>query len=691
MKSPDRAEGCFAPVPHRHRGGARRSLAVCLLAVAAIIVLPAVAQAETLTNAGKEFWLGFSANCIECGSSVQTLYITGNTATTGTVTIAGLGFSEGFSVTPGKVTPVRLPAGTEMFTSDGIEEKAIHVTAGAPVVVYGLNDQPYTTDAYTGLPTTVIGTSYTVLAFGYGLGGNSEIAVVAGQNGTEVTITPSVNGGEFDTRPAGVPYTVTLNKGEEYQLRATTNPEDLTGTKITSTAPVSVYGGEQCANIPTNGYYACDYIVEQNVPDDAWGTSFLTEPLKTRHNGDYFELVADQPGTEVKLNGTLVAKLNAGEHYSQEVEVPSEWTSNKPIELSQDSNSSTYDGTTGDPSMMIIPPYQQFETGYTITTPYESETVFENYVNLVVPKSAVGLVAIDGVDVPASEYNAIGSSNFEGVQVDLTPGSHVITGNGQPFGVFSYGFSSYNAYSYYGGMSLAPVAEVEHVTLAPAKETATVGTKHCVTATVTDQEGNPLGGVRVDFVVTGANSAKESVFAGSNGQAKFCYTGTNVGKDTITGSVGLISGTAQKTWVGLSGVMSGEGRLTWEGSRVADFAFILGCHPTDPKPRLEVLLGGKAYVLSSESTNLCTLQPSPEPPPEAGAKFNTMEGSGPATGGTVITWKFLDGGVGGTNDLSSIKLTKGATVLFKAGPATPGSFGGGTRQGRNTALPPGEY
>ena len=523
---------------------------LALLACTALLAVPAAAHAESpgLSNAGTEFWLGFSSNCLSCGSAVQTLYITGDTTTTGTVSIPGLSFSESFSVTPGTVTPVHLPE-TEMLTSDGIEEKGIHVTAASPIVVYGLSDLVFTTDAYTALPASVDGTNYTLLAFGSGLGGNSELSVVATQNDTEVTITPSVAGGESDTRPAGVPYTVTLNQGQEYQLRATVNPEDLTGTKITSTAPVSVYGGEQCANIPNNNYDACDYIVEQNVPDAAWGTSFLTEPLKTRHDGDDFELVADQNETEVKLNGSTVATLNAGEHYAQEVEMPSEWTSNKPIELSQDSNSSTYDGTTGDPSMMIIPPYQQFETGYTITTPYDSNTVFENYVNLVVPKSAVGVVAVDGTPVSATEYNPIGSSEFEGAQVDLAPGSHVITGNGQPFGAFSYGFSEYNAYSYYGGMSLAPVAEVTKVTLEPAAETALVGSEECVTATVTDQNGDPLPGVRVDFLVSGANTAGGPVFAGTEGKATFCYTGTHAGEDAITGSVGGISGTAAKTWV----------------------------------------------------------------------------------------------------------------------------------------------
>jgi hypothetical protein len=238
----------------------------------------------------------------------------------------------------------------------------------------------------------------------------------------------------------------------------------------------------------------------------------------------------------------------------------------------------------------------------------------------------------------------------------------------------------------------------EGITLAPTSGTDEIGGTYTLTATVQNEKGEKLSGKKVHFeIVSGPNAGKtgEST-TNASGQTTFSYSSKVTGTDhvvaTFTNAESEVETSNEATvkWTGLSGVMSGEGRLT-ESTKVADFAFILGCHTTDPKPRLEVLLGGKAYVLSSESSNLCTNQPSKEPPPEPGAKFNTMEGSGPATGGTVITWKFLDGGVAGTYDLSSIELTKGATVLFKAGPATPGSFGGGTRQGRNTALPPGEY
>ncbi len=454
-----------------------------VLVIAGLAMLAGTAQADPLSTAGTDFWLGFPTDyvgydpyCTGCNPT-QTLYISSNTSTSGSVTVPGLSFTQTFTVTPGATTSVALPPAAEMRGdhsyngsyngSDTIENRGIHVTALAPIVVYGENDYEATTGAYLALPTDAIGTSYTVLAFGAGAGGNSEFSVVASQNNTTVTITPSVDGGIGDTRPAGIPYTVTLNEGEEYQLQATTNPEDLTGTTINASAPVSVYGGQMCANVPSVTYNYCDYLVQQLPPEDAWGTAFFSEPLQTRLDGDDFEMVADQNNTEVKLNGNLVTTLNAGQHYSQEVAGASEFTSNKPILLGQYANSWEYDHLSdreADPLMMIVPPTWQFDRAYTIATPALG-TAFTNYLNLVAPKTAVGSgmnssILIDGTAVPTSDFQPIVSSAFEGAQVAITPGSHVISSSGgQRFIAWVYGFATLDGYGYPAGSPQAQEPE----------------------------------------------------------------------------------------------------------------------------------------------------------------------------------------------------------------------------------------
>src|SRR4030095_16707221 len=107
-------------------------------------------------------------------------------------------------------------------------------------------------------------------------------------------------------------------------------------------------------------------------------------------------------------------------------------------------------------------------------------------------------------------------------QVAVALGSHTLSAS-LPFGAFMYGFAFFDSYGYPGGMSLAPIAKVTTVTLAPKTATNLVGTQHCVTATVLDQNGNPLEGIRVDFAVTGANSTSGFANTDSSGHATFCY------------------------------------------------------------------------------------------------------------------------------------------------------------------------
>ena len=72
------------------------------------------------------------------------------------------------------------------------------------------------------------------------------------------------------------------------------------------------------------------------------------------------------------------------------------------------------------------------------------------------------------------------------------------------------------------------------VVLAPAEHFSFRGAQHCVIATVTDPAGTPIPGAKVVFSVTGVNHAGTSLTTNAQGQAQFCYTGTNVGADRIT-------------------------------------------------------------------------------------------------------------------------------------------------------------
>jgi hypothetical protein len=503
---------------------------------------PSFAAAD---SKGTDFWLTFPGNYTP-GSTTLTLFITGDVATTGTVSIASLSFTAPFTVTPGAVTSVVVPAGAELFTSDAIANNGIHITSVQEVTVYGLSRQQYTTDAYLALPTEVLGTQYVNLGYLNTAANDlvgTQFAIVGTVNGTVVTITPTVTAG---TRVANGTYSITLNQGQTYLLRsAGAYPSDLSGTIISATQPIAVFGSNRCANVP-HDHAACDYLVEQLPPTTAWGKQFVSVPLKTRLNGDTFRFLAATNNTEVRVNGTLVATLNRGQYHERIIAGSAQITATQPILVAQYSNGSSYDNVVSDPFMMLITPLEQFLGSYTVTTP---ATGFSgNYINVVVPSAAVGTVRLDGVLVPAASFSAIGSSGYSGAQLTVSLGAHRLTGGLYPIGAFVYGFDAYDSYGYPGGQSFAPVATVSSLALSPATGTAQTGSSYCVAATVKDQFNNPVVGVRVDFAVSGANTTSGFATTDANGVAPFCYVGSHAGTDNIVASIGALSRSAQVTW-----------------------------------------------------------------------------------------------------------------------------------------------
>lgn len=488
---------------------------------------------------GKDFWLMFNTNA---SSPTLTMFITSDVNTTGT--ISGASFSTiSFSVTANTVTSVSMPVALHSHTNDVVDNKGIHVQAANDVTVYGLNRAPATTDAYLGLPTDVLGTDYMILTYK-----NTDVinavqfGVVATTNSTTVTIIPSVTTG---SRTAGTAYTITMNQGETYQLTNTAaKPADLTGTTITSDQPIGVFGSHQCANIPA-GFTFCDHICEMLPPTTTFGTHFGTVPLSSRVNGDTWRFMASQDNTVVTINGTPQAAINKGKFVETVLTSQAFVTSDKPILAAQFANGSSFSGNPGDPFIMLIPPLEQFLAGYTLTTVSGFAT---HYVNLVVPNSITSSVIMDGSALSSSLFTPIGSSGYSGAQISVANGSHTFTAP-LPFGAFQYGFNTNDSYGYPGGQSFSPVATVSMLDLTPATGSSVINVNKCWDATVTDQNSSPVVGVKVDFDITGPNSASTGfAITDGSGVAHFCYTGTVAGNDAIDASVGNITDNSTFTW-----------------------------------------------------------------------------------------------------------------------------------------------
>ncbi|MBW2686159.1 MAG: hypothetical protein JRE19_09615 [Deltaproteobacteria bacterium] len=410
-----------------------------------------VGECRTNDLLGTDFVIVFEANFLP---PALTLFLSGPQATAGVVSIPSAGFTEPFVVTPGNVTKVSLPPHSEITSSDVIEQgAAIRVSSTEPITVYGFNRVPRGTDAFAALPTVALGQRYRVAAWTGGVNGPSQLAIGAipafdgdTTTPTTVTITPAAAAGG---RPAGVPYSIVLNPFDAYQLQSS---GDLTGSLIEADRPISVYGGNRCANIPIQEIGFCDHVVEQINPVSTWGAEVLTVPLATRTLGDTFRILADQNGTLVQLEGASPESitLNAGDFAERNLVGSYRITANAPILVSQYSNGSQWDSSTSDPFMMLIPSAAQFIKSYTFATPGTGfPTNFANVVALTTDVAA-GVVQLDGTPVPESAFTALPGTTFSAAQLPISVGTHTLS-SPNPLGLYVYGYENFDSYGYPGG------------------------------------------------------------------------------------------------------------------------------------------------------------------------------------------------------------------------------------------------
>ncbi|MGN6134710.1 MAG: Ig-like domain-containing protein, partial [Aureliella sp.] len=364
------------------------------------------------------------------------------------------------------------------------------------------------------------------------IGGGTNLTIAGTVDDTQVTITPSA---AIGSHPAGVPFSITLDRGQAVTFH-TSVPflADLSGTRVSATSPISVFGGNTAARIPQD-VVAANHLLEQLPPLNAWGRRFLTVPLAGRPGGDTFRIMAQSDHTEVRINGQLVRTLDAGQFDERLLTSASLIEGSAPLLVAQYANSSAFDGAIGDPFMMLVPSYEQYVSDITLSTPSDAFDI--NFVNLVVPASAIGSVTLDGSPVAAPLFSRIATSDYSSAQIPISVGSHRVRADA-PLGVSVYGFAPFDAYGTFGGMALGSIADIRSLTLLPASAELPVGTLHTVTAAVADGNGQPLAGVRIDFAIHGTQDRTQSVVTDRTGRASIQLTSDTAGIDTITASVG---------------------------------------------------------------------------------------------------------------------------------------------------------
>lgn len=408
----------------------------------------------TIPTVGKDFWMGYMNNYGTYAGTVELkLFISGQNATTGTVDIPLQGWTQAFNVVPGVVTTVTVPTAlAHHILNDVVDTRGVHITTADTVSVFAINFHAYTADASKVLPIRSLGTEYIISTFsgiGSGFALSSEFLIVATEDNTEIEITPSVatSGGH----PAGVMYTIQLDQGETYQVKAATSTTDLSGTFVNATAasgscrPFAIFAGSQCTNIPT-GCTACDHIYDQLLPKASWGSEYYIAPFAGT-SGYTYQVMARENGTQVSINGAAPIVLNAGQYqFFNNVPGGVQVSGTQPIAVTQFMQGVTC-SLTGDPAMLVLNADDQKIEDVTFST-VTSTVITQHNLNVIVETADIGTVLLDNVAIPGASFNPFPSNPLNSyASVTITQGSHNLQApNG--FSAYVYGTGSAESYAY---------------------------------------------------------------------------------------------------------------------------------------------------------------------------------------------------------------------------------------------------
>lgn len=139
----------------------------------------------------------------------------------------------------------------------------------------------------------------------------ADFIILATQNNTTVTITPSKN---LKGHAAGVPFTIVLNAGETYVGEgATNNPADKPGgSRVVADKKIVITIKDDSLYYP--GFSCGDTIGDQLIPDEIAGTTFVVVKGNL-YREDYYYVYAIEDSTIVSVNGVKVDTLASGEFY----------------------------------------------------------------------------------------------------------------------------------------------------------------------------------------------------------------------------------------------------------------------------------------------------------------------------------------------------------------------------------------
>jgi len=213
------------------------------------------------------------------------------------------------------------------------------------------------------------------------------VLIVGTENNTimKLTVIQSVNVSVSSTNTnliSGREYSFVINR---LQTVSVASREDMSGIRVATNKPVSVYSGHVCANIPSDVSF-CDHVIEQMPPTVLWGKVHYTAPLATRQSYT-IKILAAYNSTNINIycNDSLKFSYtaNEGNYFDIKLQEYCALISKKEILVVQFGHGQNDDDSDGDPLMMLLPATTQYTYNFKFST-LRNRPSYKHYVNIIV-------------------------------------------------------------------------------------------------------------------------------------------------------------------------------------------------------------------------------------------------------------------------------------------------------------------
>ncbi|KAL4220531.1 hypothetical protein ACF0H5_020929 [Mactra antiquata] len=330
----------------------------------------------------------------------------------------------------------------------------------------------YTIDSYNVLPVDVVGTNYVISSYtNLNTDRGSEVLVAGIHSDTNVTLFNDTD----------VLYETTLQPFDIFQYRSDRAQHiDLTGFRVQSSKNVFVVSGAAFIKIPSSEY-GQDYIASELYPVEAMSTTFIVPPIPPKQL--YMVRVqSDNPSKVTIFNDSSPFYPSPAPFYTNSSltdytfgSKPVVIIADEPVSVAQYGISS-YQDTTGDPFMTLVPSIEQYVNDIKFSVPNQIYAT-ESFVSVIVPKAHALELQMDSksilmhggsvtkLDVPAP------FDNYTVLSFRTSPGFHRMNhvDDDVTFGVLVLGIGYELSLGFYPGYNLhgdctRPVPTVPPVT-----------------------------------------------------------------------------------------------------------------------------------------------------------------------------------------------------------------------------------